>query len=68
MLVGRWTETYPKNSTVPWMWTGSLAIIEQFLKKKKSVCYGQCWVFSGVTTSCMYYVSVVGIGERAGVS
>ena len=54
ILYGRWTETYPKNSTPPTAWTGSVAIIEKFMKKKHCVRYGQCWVFSGLVTSCKY--------------
>ena len=56
VLSGRWTETYPKDSTAPWIWTGSVAIIEKFLQTKKSVRFGQCWVFSGVTTTCKYII------------
>ena len=54
VLTGRWTETYPKNSTVPWAWSGSVAILEQFMKKKKPVEFGQCWVFSGLVTTCKW--------------
>lgn len=52
VLEGRWTDTYPKNCTKPWEWTGSVEILEKFWKKKKTVKYGQCWVFSGVITTC----------------
>ena len=52
VLEGRWTDTYPKNCTRPWEWTGSVEILEQFWKKKKTVKYGQCWVFSGLATTC----------------
>lgn len=52
ILFGRWTETYPKNCTPPTAWTGSTAILEKFMKKKFYVKYGQCWVFSGLVTTC----------------
>ncbi len=52
VLTGRWTETYPKNSTQPWEWTGSIEIIEKYMKRKTPVKYGQCWVFSGLVTTC----------------
>lgn len=52
ILFGRWTETYPKNCTPPTAWTGSTALLEKFWKKKFYVKYGQCWVFSGLVTTC----------------
>ena len=52
VLEGRWTKEYPKPSTKPWEWTGSVPILEEYHKKGKSVQYGQCWVFSGVVTTC----------------
>ena len=52
LLEGRWTSEYPKSSTKPWEWTGSVAIIEQFYNTQRPVQYGQCWVFSGVVTTC----------------
>ncbi|XP_029193882.2 protein-glutamine gamma-glutamyltransferase K-like [Acropora millepora] len=53
VLFGRWTETYPKNCTPPSAWTGSVAILEKFWKKKYFVKYGQCWVFSGLVTTLL---------------
>ena len=52
MLTGRWTKEYPKNCTEPWAWNGSVAILEEFMKTKRAVRYGQCWVFSGLVTTC----------------
>ena len=51
ILVGRWTETYPKNTTKPYEWTGSVEILEKYEYGKQSVKYGQCWVFSGLVTT-----------------
>ena len=56
VLEGRWTETYPKNSTVPWAWSGSVKILDQFMSNKKPVQYGQCWVFSGLVTTRKFMV------------
>lgn len=53
ILFGRWTETYPKNTTKPTAWTGSVEILEKFWKKKFNVKYGQCWVFSGLVTTLL---------------
>jgi transglutaminase 1 len=53
VLTGRWTDTYPKSSTVPWAWTGSVAILDEFMDKKRAVKYGQCWVFSGLLTTLL---------------
>ncbi|KAL8619445.1 hypothetical protein ACOMHN_011796 [Nucella lapillus] len=53
VLEGRWTSKYPKNSTVPWAWTGSVKILQQFMDTQKPVKYGQCWVFSGIVTTLL---------------
>ena len=52
ILTGRWTDTYPKDATAPWAWVGSVAILDEFMRTKKAVRYGQCWVFSGIVTTC----------------
>lgn len=51
ILEGRWTDKYPKNCTTPTSWTGSVAILKEYMETKTSVQYGQCWVFSGVMTT-----------------
>lgn len=53
MLEGRWTREYPKKCTLPWMWTGSVKIIQEFMSTGKSVQYGQCWVFSCLVTTLL---------------
>ncbi|KAK5640144.1 hypothetical protein RI129_010955 [Pyrocoelia pectoralis] len=50
ILVGRWDGDYA-DGTAPASWTGSVPILEEYLQNEESVCYGQCWVFSGVTTT-----------------
>lgn len=53
ILEGLWSDEYPGDCTLPWAWTGSVEILTQYMASKKSVKYGQCWVFSGlVTTLC----------------
>ena len=64
VLEGRWTDTFPKNCTKPWEWTGSVEILEEFWKKKKTVKYGQCWVFSGVITTCKLTLRVATKGSN----
>ena len=58
MLWGRWTETYPPNSTDPTEWVGSVEILRQYLLNEEPVRYGQCWVFSGVLTTLLRCLGV----------
>lgn len=53
VLVGRWDGEYD-DGTAPAAWTGSVAVMEEFLEKEQPVNYGQCWVFAGVVTSSKY--------------
>lgn len=50
ILVGRWDGNY-EDGTAPSAWTGSVAILAEYLATKSPVQYGQCWVFSGVVTT-----------------
>ena len=50
VLVGSWDGVY-EDGTAPAAWTGSTAILEQFLETQEEVSYGQCWVFAGVVTT-----------------
>ncbi|NXT38866.1 TGM4 glutamyltransferase, partial [Pelecanoides urinatrix] len=52
VLVGNWSGNY-SNGTSPLDWIGSVSILQKYYKTKKPVCYGQCWVFSGVLTTVM---------------
>ncbi|XP_029445551.1 protein-glutamine gamma-glutamyltransferase 4 [Rhinatrema bivittatum] len=52
VLTGNWSGKYT-NGTSPLSWTGSTAILQQYYNSKRPVCYGQCWVFSGVLTTVM---------------
>ncbi|ELT93168.1 hypothetical protein CAPTEDRAFT_156823 [Capitella teleta] len=62
VLTGRWSDTYPKSSTVPWAWMGSVAILEEFMQRKRAVKFGQCWVFSGLLTTLL---RTLGIPSRS---
>ena len=53
VLYGRWDNDYPKDTTAPTAWSGSVAILEKFWQKKNVVKFAQCWVFSGLVTTCM---------------
>lgn len=50
VLLGRWTNDF-SGGTAPLAWAGSTSILEEFWKHKKTVRYGQCWVFSGLVTA-----------------
>ncbi|XP_072885304.1 protein-glutamine gamma-glutamyltransferase K-like [Hemitrygon akajei] len=52
VLVGNWSGDY-SGGTSPTSWVGSVEILLQYLHTGRSVCYGQCWVFSGVTTTVL---------------
>lgn len=51
ILVGNWSGDY-SGGTPPSAWTGSGDILKQFNATKEPVQFGQCWVFSGVQTTC----------------
>ena len=51
VLVGNWSGNY-WDGKAPTDWNGSAKIIKQWSSTNKSVKYGQCWVFSGVLTTC----------------
>ena len=52
VLQGRW-DGYYKDGTKPSAWTGSVAILEEYMNNggTRPVKYGQCWVFAGVLTT-----------------
>lgn len=50
-MEGRWDGKY-SDGTSPHAWTGSVAILDQYLRTGGTpVKYGQCWVFSAATVS-----------------
>ncbi|XP_019389767.1 PREDICTED: protein-glutamine gamma-glutamyltransferase 4 [Crocodylus porosus] len=52
VLFGNWSGNYG-SGTSPLAWTGSATILQKYYKTKKPICFGQCWVFSGVLTTVM---------------
>ena len=50
VLMGNWSGDY-SGGKAPSSWNGSVAILEEYLRTKSPVYYGQCWVFSGVLTT-----------------
>ncbi|XP_046990643.1 hemocyte protein-glutamine gamma-glutamyltransferase-like [Schistocerca americana] len=51
LLWGRWRGPYAEG-TAPHAWTGSVAILEQYLRSGgRPVRYGQCWVFAAATVT-----------------
>lgn len=50
VLSGNWSGSYD-GGTSPSKWIGSVAILEEYMRTKKDVKYGQCWVFSGLLTT-----------------
>ncbi|XP_059169628.1 protein-glutamine gamma-glutamyltransferase 4-like [Physella acuta] len=47
-----WSGKYD-DAEAPYAWTGSPSILEEFLRKRKGVKYGQCWTMAAVTTTLM---------------
>lgn len=58
ILEGRWDGEY-QDGTAPAAWTGSVAILQEFLDTHTSVKYGQCWVFSAVVTTSKFFLRYV---------
>ncbi|XP_051947307.1 protein-glutamine gamma-glutamyltransferase K-like [Xyrauchen texanus] len=53
VLTGNWSGNY-EDGTSPTVWSGSSDILRQYYESGGiPVKYGQCWVFSGVTTSVL---------------
>ncbi|XP_045463514.1 hemocyte protein-glutamine gamma-glutamyltransferase-like [Harmonia axyridis] len=50
ILIGDWSGDYSEG-TAPSAWTGSVAILQEYLDTQEPVPFGQCWVFAGVVTT-----------------
>ncbi|XP_049997636.1 protein-glutamine gamma-glutamyltransferase 4 isoform X1 [Alexandromys fortis] len=57
VLVGNWSGDYSKG-TAPYVWTSSVPILQQHFITKEPVCFGQCWVFSGILTTALRAVGI----------
>ena len=51
VLVGNWSGDY-NGGRSPTSWNGSVAMLEEYMVTRKSVKFAQCWVFSGLITTC----------------
>ncbi|KAM9719687.1 protein-glutamine gamma-glutamyltransferase K [Menidia menidia] len=53
VLVGNWSGDY-SDGTSPAAWSSSVEILRKYHSSNGTpVCYGQCWVFSGITTTVL---------------
>ena len=61
LFTGRWQPPYEPH-TAPWEWSGSVAILEKYMEGqgRQPVKYGQCWVFSAVTTTSTINIKTSG--------
>lgn len=69
VLKGKWRGSF-KAGTDPRDWTGSAEILKKFVKNKKQVKYGQCWVFAGVLSTMLRAIGIptrVVSAERAAI-
>nr|XP_021516858.1 protein-glutamine gamma-glutamyltransferase 4 [Meriones unguiculatus] len=57
VLVGNWSGDYSRG-TAPHLWTSSVPILQQHYVTKMPVCFGQCWVFSGILTTALRAVGI----------
>ena len=68
ILFGNWSsndEDY-KDGTDPTAWSGSSAILEEYMRTKMPVKYAQCWVFGGTLTTGMCACVYVCVGGGGG--
>ncbi|XP_029005272.1 coagulation factor XIII A chain-like [Betta splendens] len=60
VLVGNWSDDYSMG-TSPTSWTGSVGILQQYIRTGLPVCFAQCWVYAAVFTS---FLRCLGIPSR----
>lgn len=56
ILEGRWEADFPAPGKQPFFWTSSGQIFKEYTKAGppyKTVQYGQCWVFAGISTTLL---------------
>ncbi|XP_014667660.1 PREDICTED: hemocyte protein-glutamine gamma-glutamyltransferase-like isoform X2 [Priapulus caudatus] len=59
VLEGNWSGSY-EGGTPPTQWQGSVQILTKWFESGEPVCFGQCWVFSGVTTTVLRALGIPG--------
>lgn len=52
ILWGNWSGNY-SDGTEPSAWSGSEAILDEYMRTKQPVKYAQCWVFGGTLTTTL---------------
>lgn len=57
VVTGNWSGNYSDGKS-PTDWNGSVKILKQWMRLKRGVNYGQCWVFSGVLTTVLRAVGI----------
>ncbi|XP_050996072.1 LOW QUALITY PROTEIN: protein-glutamine gamma-glutamyltransferase 4 [Acomys russatus] len=57
VLVGNWSGDYSRG-TAPYVWSSSVPILQQHYITRVPVCFGQCWVFSGILTTALRAVGI----------
>ena len=55
ILHGNWSGNY-SDGTEPSAWSGSEAILDEYMRTKQPVKYAQCWVFGGTLTTSKHLV------------
>lgn len=61
VLWGKWSSNDKDyaDGTDPTAWSGSEAILTEYMRTKQPVKYAQCWVFGGtLTTGEEYYIEL----------
>ncbi|XP_060082319.1 protein-glutamine gamma-glutamyltransferase K-like, partial [Ylistrum balloti] len=51
IVVGNWSGEY-QDGTSPCDWASSVDVMKTYCVTKEPVCFGQCWVFSAILTTC----------------
>uniref|UniRef100_A0A1X7TBY3 Transglutaminase-like domain-containing protein n=1 Tax=Amphimedon queenslandica TaxID=400682 RepID=A0A1X7TBY3_AMPQE len=59
-LIGLWSSNDDDyaDGTSPTSWSGSEAILTQYMSEKKPVRYAQCWVFGGTLTTVLRTIGI----------
>ncbi|GFO27094.1 protein-glutamine gamma-glutamyltransferase k [Plakobranchus ocellatus] len=52
ILYASWSGRY-EDATAPYAWAGSPSILEEYVRTRKGVKYGQCWTLAAVATTIL---------------